>query len=231
MNWGPDEMKDKLDYYDFFGIVIPGVTLLVGAWVLLQVAGFGVVVPSVPQSIAFTAFLIIGIVVGHLNQTLASVLEPVYEWTWGGKPSDQLLGEKRRFRGFDVADGLRVRDLLLSRMQMNHGADETSISVGSLFSYAMRLVNKTGYPRVARFNALYAYHRGMLTSLLCLMAISLVLLVRVWVVSGEVPWPWGGILVCMLGACVLVWYRTRQRGYYFVREVLWMAEEELLTAG
>ncbi len=87
----------------------------------------------------------------------------------------------------------------------------------------MHLTDASNVGRAARFNALYAYHRGLVVVVALAMAILL------GSVGGGAAsaWHWTRIatlLISMLFALALLWHRTRQRAYYYVREVLLAAD-------
>ena len=159
-------MENKLDYYDILAIVIPGVLITAGTSIALGWADITFRLPSKPESIVFVLFLGIVVFVGHLLQALGSVLQPVCFLTWGGKPSTTLLEGKRCFRGISRDDAARIARALRRDMAGDNSASHAEVSPDSLFSYAMSIVNRHGFWRVDRFNALYAYHRALLTAVL-----------------------------------------------------------------
>ena len=80
--------------------------------------------------------------------------------------------------------------------------------------------------RVTIFNALFAYHRALF--MLAVIAVA----VSVSLVCGYGPGGWSaglrwGSLVSSVLLLVLLWHRTKQRAYYYVREILHTAERVL----
>src|SRR5207253_7300371 len=99
----------------------------------------------------------------------------------------------------------------------------------SLFLYAMQKAETSGNSRVAKFNGLYAYHRAMLA--LVLISLGVILASMCWgMMKG---WTWRdkiGIVAVDILLLVIFWVRAKQRGFYYVREVL-STTERLLDAG
>lgn len=210
-------MTDKLDFYDILGIIVPGLLLL-----LLGPQLFPSITPyvryaSYPDAFTVIALTALAIFAGHLVQALGSLLEPFFNLTWGGRPSETALagGLGQRYLPQDTAD--RIKKKLTTCV--GPGATDRS-----LFPYSMQRSEGSG--RTSRFNALYAYHRGLLAVwLICCIALT----------SSMI---WGGLAassrgvkgLLMLVACsllLLIWYRTKQRALYYVREVLLTTERIL----
>lgn len=78
-------MLDRLDYYDLLGVVVPG-TLLV-CWLPICFPVLSQVAASSDLSEAFEviALVVLAFFVGQLVQAIASLVEPVLYWTWGGR--------------------------------------------------------------------------------------------------------------------------------------------------
>lgn len=210
-------MEGKLYYYDVMGVLVPGVLAIAGTMFFLHWAGISVSVPALPAGVEFAVFLVAALFSGHVVQALGSLLEPVYYWTWRGKPSAVLLAGRRSFKGFGPSDGRRIREAISGWMAVS--ADNKEPAGSSVFSYAMAIVNRQGIERVKIFNALYAYHRGLLTC-------SLYLTLAAGVFALLDRFSWVSFFV-MLPVLLLFWHRAKQRGYYYAREVLQMAEQEI----
>ena len=215
-------MLEKLSYYDVVGIVVPG-TLLVG-WIPIcfpMIPSLSEVI-TFPEAFAVVVLLALVLFVGHLVQALSSFTEKLLYVTWGGRPSDTAL-EKGLHNYFPKDSALRIRGLLEDKI-----ADEASAH--SLFLYALQHANSAERSRVSTFNGLYAYHRVLLT--LIILALLLFLVSRFW---GAVA-TWTTVefvvsLVLMVLLLFLMWYRAKQRAFYFVREVLLTAERVLTHKG
>jgi hypothetical protein len=77
--------------------------------------------------------------------------------------------------------------------------------------------------RVSTFNGLFAYHRALLIATFVGFVVAVAVLCG-WVTVGwpvELKW---GVAVALLLLLALFWYRTKQRSFYYAREVLLTAE-------
>lgn len=214
---------DKFKIYELLSWVIPGTLLIwLGAVCFPSLATAGTAV-KFPDAFGVVALLALAIFIGNLVQAVASLIEPVLNWTWGGRPSERALqgGLGDRYLPKDAAARIR------KKLEEIVGAGASN---RALFLYAMQRAESAGSDRISTFNALYAYHRALLV--LCVA--GLVALI-IGIIGGQLPsLPWyGSVGVAALAACglVLVWYRTKQRGFYYVREVLHTAERLLDQGG
>jgi len=212
-------MTEKFEFYDVLGILVPGSILLaliaVGfPGVTTAFAGIGF-----PAAFAVICLTAVAAFLGQLVQAISSFLEPVFNWTWGGRPSERALKEGLGMRYFPTDSANRIRAKLAKAV--GDTANERS-----LFLYAMQKAETSGNARVAKFNGLYAYHRAMLA--LLLISLAVILASMCW---GTVKqWFWWdkiGIVAVNLLLLVIFWLRAKQRGFYYVREVLSTAERLL----
>jgi hypothetical protein len=178
--------------YDILSSLIPGFLMLL---VILSALNKNF---ENNQAIAYTA---IAFLLGYLMNTLSSWLEDFYYWTWGGKPSNQLLKGKGIWKVKFYHTSKVKADLIAEANNNNAREDE-------LFSIAMRYANGQN-PRVDDFNGMYAFSRVLLTTTLIG---TLVLLVQ-----NYNEWQ---AYVTLLPILFVVWMRCKQRGYYYAREVL-----------
>lgn len=213
-------METQLSYYDVVAHVVPG-TLVLGVLALVP-AVFGFTVP-LPHSSAVTlaAGLPVTYAVGQVVQAVSSLLQPLYYWLWGGMPSTVILeGRSTRLRG------TRLRTLLDALADPRSAAGETPESRRALFSSAMALCNRHGLGRVGEFNAAYAFHRALLTTGVLTSGMLTVALVlsELSVDSTSAFRPsLIYLLILSLLLTAIEFVRARQRGEYFVIEVLDMA--------
>lgn len=147
--------------------------------------------------IAYTA---IAFLIGYFINTFASWLEPFYNWTWGGQPSKKLL------------DGKSIKKVpfhLSSKVKPMLAAESKSASPTNRELFSIAMIYANGNSRVDDFNALYAFSRSILTTMLFA---SLIIL-------SEHYYNIGIDLLCF--ALILIsWIRCKQRSYYYAREVL-----------
>jgi hypothetical protein len=214
-------MTDKFEIYDIIGVLVPGVLLVCVLPLFFPSVISLVSVMKFPEAFTVIALTALAVLIGHIIQSLASACEKPMYWTWGGRPSDRAftVGLGDRYLPLDTAT--RIRTKLL---QACPGASERS-----LFLYAMQRAETSG-GRTARFNALFAYHRAILV--LTAVVIALFLASFAGGLGSTLGWDQKTIILLSLALfLVLAWYRAKQRGFYYVREVLLKAEHDLDAKG
>lgn len=184
----------KFRFYDILSHLIPGFIIYL---TFLEFYGEtfdnDFIVPA--TAIAF--------VLGYFVNTITSLAEDFYYWTWRGKPSNRLLEGKDiwkvRFYEYQEVKEMLKKENSGSRTKNN---DE-------LFSTAMSYATPEVNSRVADFNTNYAFSRVILTTIL--------------ITSGFMIYLYYDSYNVYLIAIPLIsgaWYRAKQRGYYYAREVL-----------
>jgi len=148
----------------------------------------------------FTVVIVLSYIIGYLNNTISSWSEGIFYWSWGGKPSDQLLLGKNIWK-VKFYDNEKVKEYLKNE------SNNSSPSFDDLFQIAMRYA--IANERVAEFNSNYALSRNLIISFLIS---SVILNIKYWFNM------W--ILIVSVLLIVIIWLRAKQRGFYFAREVL-----------
>jgi len=146
-------------------------------------------------------------VVGYFVNAVSSLMEDVYNWTIGGKPSDKLLriNPDKNYNGTWKVKFYQTKETIaLLKKELG----DKNASEDAMFKTAMRIANGEKETRVSDFNAHYAFARTMLTAMLI---ITVILLVRF-------PCNWQAYLSFI--SLVISWERYKERGYYYAREVL-----------
>lgn len=179
--------------YDILSALIPGFL------VLLVLLNFLNIPYNKDLVIAYTA---IAFLIGFMVNTLSSWLEEFYYFTWGGKPSNNLLEGKSIWK-------VRFYDYKTVKTHLIEESKKENPTNDHLFSIAMRYSNGQKDTRVDDFNANYAFSRVLLTTVL----LSTIFLL----VENFYDWRYYLILIPLL---IVVWLRCKQRGYYYAREVL-----------
>lgn len=211
-------MTAKFDFYDVFGVLIPGTLLLAWIAVCFPQIGQPGTAANLPDAFVVVVLTALAVFLGQLLQAGASLLEPFLFKTWSGRPSDLAVGGQ--LESFLPQDAV---DRITEKLRVAAGRD---IEGRSLFLYAMQASESATPSRISRFNSLYAYHRGLLA--LSVIAFVILLLSLFW--GGANSWATPGKVVALLLiplVTVLVWHRTWQRACYYVREVLFTAERVL----
>jgi hypothetical protein len=214
-------MADKFEFYDILGILVPGV-LLVYVFLLCFPGTIAFVPPKMSDALNTIAFTAMAIFVGQLVQAIASLLEgPLYR-TWGGRPSERALHSGLGTRYLPDATAKRIR-AKLKKVVSEHATDR------DLFLYAMQCAEGANSAQVSKFSALFAYHRALLV--LCLASFILITASAFIGALAALPrWKLVLLAAAAFVVFVLVWHRTRQRAYYYVREVLLTAERAMDAA-
>jgi hypothetical protein len=224
-------MDAKFDYYDAVAHLIPGTF----ACLLLayDLDLLGIEIPRVPVGSLGSAAIGIAIAytVGHLLQSVASSLEPLYYRLWGGRPSIRLL--ESRSRHFSDRQRSDLITQLLSYFGTREKCPEDVKGARDfhqrLFERCMTLCNRNSLGRVERFNAIYGFHRVLLTTFLLAFAACL----TIWILQRftilAIPatkLPFLSLLVVFTAIGVgLEIFRARKRCYHYAREVLWMTSD------
>ena len=145
--------------------------------------------------------------IGYFINTISAWSEWLLNWTWGGRPSDQLLKGQQCAR-IKFSEYEKICQLL----QKKHRGKNTTID--NLFKVAMRISDNEG--RISEMNGQYAFSRSFLVAIL----VSLVIL-GVEFYSNLGFWFVSALLV------LIAWYRAKERGYYYSKEVLNVALNKL----
>lgn len=163
------------------------------------------------------AYLAIAFLCGYIINSIGSLLEPIYYFTIGGKPSSRLLDENKKkhnrlyhffiprntgiekVRFYETAD---VRKLLINKFE------EENVTDDRLFCEAMRTVSSSQDSRVQEFNAHYALSRSILT---------MVLISTIFIIATN-PSCWQSYISIVV--VLICWNRYKERAYYYAREVL-----------
>lgn len=212
-------MVDKFEIYDIVGILVPGVLVVAAVPLAFPAVAAQAAAAEFPEGFGLLALTALSVFVGYLIQALTSLIEPTLYRTWGGRSSEIALTKGLGDRYLPLDTGTRIRAKLLA-------VTSPDASDRSLFFYAMQLAESCETSRVRQFNALFAYHRALIV--LTLVAIIF------YYASFRGGFAAGltrtqNIFVSLLLATLLLlfWYRTKQRGFYYVREVLLCAERQL----
>src|SRR5690606_31758909 len=83
--------------------------------------------------------------------------EDFYFFTWGGKPSSNLLIGKKTWK-------IRIYNHAQIHQNLSLKTKNTNPTNDELFSIAMRNVNGLKDPRIEDFNSMYAFSRTLLTT-------------------------------------------------------------------
>ncbi len=218
-------MTEKVDYYDIFSTFVLGTLLLSGVLILFPSVS-SINIPQYPEAFVVVALTALTIFLGQLVQAIASMCEPLLFWTFCGRPSERALT-----KGLGILFPPDTVERIKKKLREAVGSQANT---QSLFLFAIQCSNAAGAGRVARFNSMYAYHRGLVVLLVVLLALFLAS--TVWG-SATALSTLQAVLVFVLLSVTLVitWYRSKQRSFFYVREVLLTTErvldEKAITSG
>lgn len=179
--------------YDIFSSLVPGFVLLLGVLYVFNIPY------NKDLVIGYTA---IAFLLGYVANTLGSWFEDLYFFTWGGKPSSKLLSGKKIWK-VRIYNYSQIREHLFQRAANSNPTND------ELFSIAMRNVNAQKDTRVEDFNAIYAFSRTLLTTVLIG---GILMLLR-----NYNDWKYYAVIVAII---FVFWLRCKQRAYYYAKEVL-----------
>ncbi|WP_196783711.1 hypothetical protein [Flavobacterium hydrophilum] len=178
--------------YDILSSLVPGFIMLL---CYLPFLGFDY---NKDYVIGYTA---IAFGLGYLLNIISSLLEQFYFWTWGGRPSCKLLEGKGMWN-------IKQYNYMRLKNNLNSKTENPTPCNKELFSIAMRTVFSTKDTRIEDFSNSYAFSRTMLT---CSILSTIVILLNYYD-------DWKAYLSIIV--VILFWYRAKQRGYYFSKEIL-----------
>ncbi|MBQ2884025.1 MAG: hypothetical protein IJE43_09695 [Alphaproteobacteria bacterium] len=198
----------EFKYYDVLSSLVVGYVVLIIGMYSFQIEY---------NSDYTVAYLAIAFLCGYIINSIGSLLEPIYYFTIGGKPSNRLLddGKKKHcwFYNLFVPKNTGIKkarfyETATARKLLLKGFEDEDPKEDRLFSKAMRTVNGDQDTRVPDFLAHYALSRTILTTVL----ISSLLIIY------ANPNNWQSYLSIVL--VLICWNRYRERAYYYAREVL-----------
>lgn len=183
----------KFKFYDIVSHLVPGFIFYI-AYLEINNETFDKDFAVPATAIAF--------VVGYFINTIASWLEGFYYLTWGGKPSNKLLDGKGIWK-IKFYQHEKVKEML------THERNKQQASNDELFQVAMRYATPEVNSRVQDFNVNYAFSRVILTTIL-IVGFSFI-----YIDPSNLK-----IYLCFIPILFIAWYRSKQRAYYYAKEVL-----------
>lgn len=139
-------------------------------------------------------------IVGFFIDTFSSWLEPLFYFTWGGKPSDRFLSGAGTWKVKVPSHIEEIKNYLRGLI------NNSDISDKELFGIALRKVKSD---RITDFQNLYAFSRSLLTSFIILFFCLIPQFYCCWL-----------FYVLSFILILVLWLRAKQRAYYFVKEVI-----------
>lgn len=171
----------KLRFYDIVSQLIPGLMVYFSFMYLWDV-------PQQWQK--FLPAFAFAMALGFGINAISSWLQPIYYWTWGGKPSTQLLN------GIDIPKGrFYQKEQVAKWLEENY----PGYSTDALFEVAYQKAKNAANENVRIFNDNYAYARSLVTTGLILAVLFLSQYYCIW-------WVWLVTIFVLL----MLWQRARE---------------------
>jgi hypothetical protein len=199
-----DGMK-TFDFYEFTGILCPGVVVLFSASVIVPESA-----PIVrDQSVTvgdLGLFVVLSYVAGHLVQAFGNLLEKGVWWVFGGMPTDWVRSQKHTLlsaRQIAVVEE-RLKDQM-GKPMAELTRDEWYAVTRSVYA----AVNAAGRAtRVDTFNGNYGLFRGLAAAFLFSALLVVATLTFKWVT-----------VVVLMACALLATTRMRRFGVHYAREL------------
>ncbi len=199
----------KFDFYEFTGIIAPGMLVVVGGVVVLF-PNYGEMKKLADLSVGGLGLgVLIAYVAGQLLQALGNGIEKVWWWIKGGMPTDWVRTEKNNL----IADAQRK----LLRDKVRQMLKDTAFELNAIFperqwySITRQIYAKLDADKRARvdiFNGNYGLHRGIASGLLVLL---LMVIFKDWQ-----AWRIEFALVVLFGLAI---YRMHRFAIHYGREL------------
>jgi hypothetical protein len=212
-------MLEKIDIYDAMTSLMHGTLFLMAGYALFPYAMKMISPLEVSEFASSIAFVCIAYFVGQVITSVSSMIQPFLFWTWGGMPS------KLAFEGKIPDKYLSYDTVKLVRAALQK-TSQNNLSDSAIFNKAMSIARKADGSLSERHNRMYAYNRVTFCNLILVLAL--------FVLScfyGQ-----GKGLCCAQIICIVIgflfmlllhWHRAKQRAFYYVREVIVVAEREV----
>jgi len=227
---GQGKLLNRFGLYDFFANIIPGIFFL---WALGTVLGIQELREALPLTggLAETSVLIvIGYLTGLLLQGISQALtERALKWWWDGFPSERwLLPEDQRLTAeykaqLSEVTGRRfnlVFDLSSPERDDRAGRKARMKRNQEIFYRCYRAVEKAS-DQPQTFNAQYGLFRGLLTTFLLLVLISLGFAAHgLWSVGTSIPSRHLIFAAASVVGGIISYQRATKRGEDFAKSVL-----------
>ena len=171
------------------------------------------------SGILTTIFLVASYLVGYVIHAIGSWSEPLLWISWGGRPSENLFKNKsKRLRLVEVDTIFTFLKSKSSNDTLRAKAKEefTKVDYRELFQLAKNIANHKSRDgikeRITEFNNSYIFSRNVLISYLIASTLLTILvfqnIIHIWV------------LIILVIVFFVLWYRCRDRAFYYSREIL-----------
>jgi hypothetical protein len=161
-------MKKEFSFYEFVGILVPGVTLLFFAELIIETVYAKVILDFSKIGESFI-FLIIAYGIGHVLQAVGNVFELIFWKVFGGMPTQWLTKANRfNYKLFDTEQTEIIKQKAYAQFGKKSDKD-----YGMEIYCWLSLKEKITEKRIDVFNANYSLFRGLSVTFYILSAIIL----------------------------------------------------------
>lgn len=200
---------NRFDFYEFVGILSPGVAFIIG--ISLIFPDIGEIIQKQNFSLGdFGVVVIAAYIVGHLVQAFGNILEKIYWQFWGGMPTDWVRSKKHSVISNGQAFDLETR--LKTTLEEEQVSSIKELSQGAWSSIVNELYGRIKATnldeRAYIFNGHYGLMRGIAASLLLILIVLLVNDINAWRIDLFV---FAGFLLAI--------FRMHRFGKYYAREL------------
>lgn len=155
----------KLDFYQIFGVICPGIIIILGISLIYpEVADFWVMNLTLP---GISLFLLIAYISGNLIQAFGNWLESAWWKLFGGMPTDWVIKESETL--IPESQKEKLLSHIKDKLDISHPSslNELSIHEWRNISRLMTTAVKNGKrdERLFIFNSMYGLNRGLAASL------------------------------------------------------------------
>jgi len=198
----------QFNFYEFTGILLPGVIVMTALTMLLPGWELSVVVKDVSVG-GLGIFTVLAYAAGHLVQALGNLFETAWWKCWGGMPTDWLRTQPTRLLAVQQVSILEER---LRRQLGLTDFEITSTNASEWYAITRQIyaaiagAGRSG--RVDTFSGNYGLNRGLVVGLL----VSFFLLF----VKASLNWL---LAVCILIGTFLAFYRMDLFARHYAREL------------
>lgn len=149
-------MKKEFSFYEFVGILVPGVTFLYFTEIILEISVSKKVIDFSKIGESFI-FLIIAYGFGHILQAIGNLFESILWNIYGGRPTNWLTKENRfKTKLFSSEINERIKGKIYSNLEEVKDKDYGR-EIYNLLSLKENITEK----RIDIFNANYSLFRGL----------------------------------------------------------------------
>jgi hypothetical protein len=204
-------MKKDFDFYEFAGIIVPGVVVIMGFVITISWGNQGQLKKFAELSAGSLGLgIILAYAAGHLVQSVGNLIENIWWWIEGGRPTDWVRSGKHKIVSAQQHALLqdRVRQIIDDNsfnLDSSVGKNQWHAITRQLYA-AVEAANKA--KRVDVFNGNYGLCRGIATSLLTILCFLSI-----------IDWGEWKVMLILAALFFIAIYRMRRFGIHYGREL------------